>query len=93
MVGVIIAVYAELAVAGAAVKIDRRFVVAPDLQPDINAFMIPGLPLRRVQQAVCDAGPAEIGIDREGIEPGERGAGVEQQQDIARDASRRRCPD
>ena len=87
MVGVIITVYAELAVAGAAVKIDRRFVVAPDLKPDINAFMVPGLPLRHVEQAVRDTSPAEIRIDREGIEPGERGAGVEQQQDIARDAS------
>ena len=50
MVGVIIAVYAELAIAGAAVKVDRRFVVAPDLEPDINAFMVPGLPLGRVSR-------------------------------------------
>ena len=85
MVGVVVPVDAELAVAGPVIKVDRRFVVAPDLQPDIHAFMVLGLPLGCVQQAVRHAGPAEIGIDREGIKPRQRRAGVEQQQDIARD--------
>jgi hypothetical protein len=83
MVGVIIAIDAELTETMTLVERDRRRIVAPDLQPEIDALVLARFLFDRHQQTPGDAGPTAIRIDGEGIKPPQGCSRIEQDQPVA----------
>ena len=74
---------ADVDVAGAAVERDRRGVAGIDLEPHERGAAVERRRFRGLQERPAEAVAAMLGAHRHRVQPGERGAAVEQDQRVA----------